>query len=115
VEAELALAALRMALATRAIRPGLVHHSDRGGHYASHTYTTLLKAHGIRISMSRTGNPSDHAQAESVLKTLQDEAVHLFEDQNFAAARGRPGPCIEEVSNDKRLHSARGIPTASRV
>jgi putative transposase len=30
VEAELALAALRMALATRAIRPGLVHHSDRG-------------------------------------------------------------------------------------
>jgi putative transposase len=30
LEAELALAALRMALATRPIRPGLVHHSDRG-------------------------------------------------------------------------------------
>ena len=30
LEAELALAALRMALTTRAIRPGLVHHSDRG-------------------------------------------------------------------------------------
>ncbi len=31
LEAELALAALRMALATRPIRPGLVHHSGRGG------------------------------------------------------------------------------------
>jgi putative transposase len=35
LEAELALATLRMALATRAIRPGLVHHSDRGVQYAS--------------------------------------------------------------------------------
>lgn len=44
LEAELALAALRMALATRPIRPGLVHHSDRGVQYASQAYPTLLKA-----------------------------------------------------------------------
>jgi putative transposase len=35
LEAELALAALQMALATRPIRPGLVHHSERGVQYAS--------------------------------------------------------------------------------
>ena len=35
LEAEWALAALRMALATRLIRPAWVHHSDRGVHYAS--------------------------------------------------------------------------------
>jgi putative transposase len=108
LEAELALAALRMALAKRPIRPGLVHHSDRGVQYASQAYTTLLKASGIRISMSRTGNPYDNAQAESFIKTLKYEEVHLFEYQNLAEARGRIGQFIEEVYNEKRLHSALG-------
>jgi putative transposase len=108
LEAELALAALQTALATRPIRPGLVHHSDRGVQYASPAYTTLLQAHGIRISMSRTGNPYDSAQAESLIKTLKYEEVHLFEYQNFAEARERIGQFIEEVYNEKRLHSALG-------
>ena len=43
-EASLALAALRMALASRAITPGLlVHHSDRGVQYACGDYIGLLK------------------------------------------------------------------------
>jgi putative transposase len=108
LEAELALAALRMALATRPIRPELVHHSDRGVQAASQAYTTLLRASGIRISMSRTGNPYDNAQAESFIKTLKYEEVHLFEYQNLTEARGRIGPFIEEVYNEKRLHSALG-------
>ena len=108
LEAELALAALRMALATRPIRPGLVHHSDRGVQYASHAYTNLLKVHEIQISMSRTGNPYDNAQAESFIKTLKYEEVYLFEYQNLAEARGRIGHFIEEVYNAKRLHSALG-------
>jgi putative transposase len=108
LEAELAVAALRMALATRMIRPGLVHHSDRGVQYASQAYTTLLEAHGMRISMSRTGNPYDNAQAESFMKTLKYEEVHLFEYHNFAEAYERIGQFIEEVYNEKRLHSALG-------
>jgi putative transposase len=108
LDAELALAARRRALATRAIRPGLVHHSDRGVQSASQAYTNLLKAHGIRISMSRTGNPYDNAQAESFIKTVKDEEVHLFEYQNFAEARERIGQFIEGVYNEKRLHSALG-------
>jgi putative transposase len=71
LDAALGLAALRMALATRAIRPGLVHHSDRGVQYASQAYPNLLKAHGTRISMSRTGNPYANAQAERFIKTLK--------------------------------------------
>jgi putative transposase len=108
LEAGLALAALQMALATRQIRPGLVHHSDRGVQYASQAYINLLKAHGIRISMSRTGNPYDNAQAESFIKTLKYEEVHVFEYENLAEARGRIGQFIEEVYNEKRLHSALG-------
>ena len=59
----LTLAALRMALQQRVVRPGLVHHSDRGGQYASGDYTDELKANGIDISMSRKGNPWDKAYA----------------------------------------------------
>jgi putative transposase len=108
LEAELALAALRMALVRRPIRPGLVHHSDRGVQYASRAYTRLLKTHGIRISMSRTGNPYDNAQAESFIKTLKYEEVHLFEYASLVEARKRIGHFIEEVYNEQRLHSALG-------
>ena len=64
MEDDLTLAALRMALTQRSIRPGLVHHSDRGSQYASNEYTDLLKDHGIDISMSRKGNPWDNAACE---------------------------------------------------
>jgi len=47
LEAALTLQALRMALAQRRTRPGLVHHSDRGVQNASRDYTRLLQDHGI--------------------------------------------------------------------
>ena len=46
LEVGLALSALRMALATRRVKPGMIHHSDRGSQYASNEYTGLLKEHG---------------------------------------------------------------------
>jgi putative transposase len=55
--AALALAALQMALTTRPVRPGLVHHSARGVQYALQAYTNLVQTQGIRISMRRTGDP----------------------------------------------------------
>ena len=108
LEAELALAALQMALARGRVRPGLVHHSDRGVQYAAEAYTNLLQEHGIRISMSRKGNPYDNAQAESFIKTLKYEEVYLFEYADLAEARLRLDYFLEEVYNEKRLHSALG-------
>jgi Integrase core domain len=86
-----------VALATRPIRPGLVHHSDRGVQYASQAYTNLLQARGSRSSVSRMGNPYDNAQAESFMKTFKYEEVYLFEYQHLAEARQRIGQFIEEV------------------
>lgn len=108
LEAELALEALRMALASREIEAGLVHHSDRGVQYASSAYTDLLKERDIRISMSRRGNPYDNAKAERFMKTLKYEEVYLFEYETMAEARERIGHFLEEVYNQKRLHSALG-------
>jgi putative transposase len=113
LEAELALAALRMALSERRVEPGLVHHSGQGVQYASLTYTDLLKERGIRISMSRGGNAYDNAKAESFIKTLKYEEVYLFEYETMAEARSSISHFLEEVYNRKRLHSALGyVPPA---
>lgn len=50
LEASLAVAALKRALADRAIEAGIVHHSDRGVQYASADYVALLEDNGFLIS-----------------------------------------------------------------
>jgi transposase InsO family protein len=113
LRAEVAVAALEMALATRQVRAGLVHHSDRGVQYASEAYTALLKSQGVRISMSRRGNPYDNAKAERFMRTLKEEEVYLFEYESMAEAVERIGTFLEDVYNQKRLHSAIGyVPPA---
>lgn len=108
LDARLTVAALDMALARRSMRPGLVHHSDRGVQYACGDYTAILKAHGIQISMSRRGNPYDNARAESFMKTLKYEEVYLNEYQTMSQARTDIGHFLEMVYNQKRLHSSLG-------
>ncbi len=108
LEAELAIAALRMALIERRPSPGLVHHSDRGVQYASGDYTAMLKQHQAIISMSRKGNPYDNAACESFMKTLKQEEVYRNEYRDFQDARSSIGEFLERVYNRKRLHSALG-------
>jgi putative transposase len=102
----LTIMALEMALERRGAPAGLVHHSDRGVQYASQDYTAILQAHGIRISMSRTGNPWDNAACESFMKTLKYEEVYRSEYRDLADAYARIGEFLEKVYNQKRLHSA---------
>ncbi len=65
IDADLALAALEAAVATRGPSPGCIHHSDRGSQYAAEPYRKKLEKHGLRGSMGRRGNPYDNAKAES--------------------------------------------------
>jgi putative transposase len=108
LEAQLAIAALRMALMTRQPAPGLVHHSDRGVQYASYDYTEMLKQHQAKISMSRKGNPYDNAACESFMKTLKYEEVYRMEYRDFSDAQASIGEFLERVYNERRLHSALG-------
>ena len=104
----LPLAALRLALAKRRPRPGLVPHSDRGVQYACQAYTQWLEQHQIRISMSRKGNPYDKARCESFFRTLKGEAVDRSEYGGLADAQARIGDFLEQTYNQQRLHSALG-------
>jgi putative transposase len=108
LEDDLAIAALKIALQRRNPSDGLTHHSDRGVQYASNDYTGLLKERGIRISMSRSGNPYDNAACESFMKTLKYEEVYRQEYRDLAEARASIDRFIEKIYNGRRLHSALG-------
>jgi len=106
LDASLALNALDSALAARPAQKGLVHHSDRGVQYASKAYVDTLKNAGIRISMSRRGNPYDNVRAECFIRTLKYEEVYLYEYESLEEARSRIGYFIDKLYNRKHLHSA---------
>ncbi len=108
IDTNLALGALEEALATREVKPGLIHHSDRGVQYASFAYTERLVSVGVQISMSAKGNAYDNAKAESFFKTLKQEEVYLKQYQTFEEASTNIGQFIEDVYNTKRLHSSLG-------
>ena len=108
LETKLTLAALEMALKRRRPKPGLVHHSDRGVQYASGDYVKVLRGQGIDISMSRKGNPFDNALCESFIKTLKYEQVYREDYRVFEEAEAGIEHFIDDIYNEKRLHSALG-------
>ena len=108
LKADVALEALDRALQARDPPPGLIHHSDRGVQYACDEYAARLEARGLQMSMSRPGNPTDNAKAESFMKTLKAEEVNGQAYRDLEDARARIGAFIEDTYNADRLHSALG-------
>jgi putative transposase len=108
IDADLAENALRMALYQR--RPGadLLHHSDRGVQYASHTIRDILAANHIQVSMSNRGDCYDNAVMESFFGTLKNEWVHHQKYQTRYQARTDIFAYIEGFYNTVRLHSTLG-------
>jgi transposase InsO family protein len=108
LEAELTLAALRMALADRRPAPGLVHHSDRGSQYACSDYRALLDAHGLVASMSKKADCWDNAVAESFFASLETELILESDWLTRDAARQAIFEYIEVWYNRERRHSSLG-------
>ena len=49
---ELVIDSLQKAVGLRQMSPGLIHHTDRGGQYASRRYRSILRRASMRQSMS---------------------------------------------------------------
>lgn len=109
-DAQLTLNALNMAIAMRgeAKIQGCIHHSDQGVQYAATAYVERLHEVGMLPSMGEVGNSYENAFAESSIKTIKYDEVHMKEYESFEEAHTNIKKFIEEVYNKKRLHSSIG-------
>jgi len=105
----LVLAALRAAVALRQPRPGLIHHTDRGGQYAGVEYRKMLVRAGMSQSMSRAEDCYDNAFMESCFGTLKTE-LEMEPYPNERTAR-KEIPEYIRYYNTRRRHSALGYLT----
>jgi len=73
---QLAVDALRNALALRAPDATAVVHSDRGSQFRSHAYQRVLRQAQLRGSMGRVGTCADNAAMESFFSLLQKNVLN---------------------------------------
>jgi transposase InsO family protein len=102
----LVLAALRMAIHQRQPPPGLIHHTDRGGQYASTRYRGLLRRADFRQSMNRADNCYDNAFMESCFGTIKTE-LEITEYDHQQTAQREIADYLAYY-NTERKHSALG-------
>ena len=112
MEESLVLATLRMAIRACQPRPGLVHHTDRGGQYAGHAYRAVLRRAGLIQSMSRADNCCDNAFAESLWGTFKTE-METTEYKSVEEAKRAVAEYIHYYRFDRK-HSSLGYLTPNQ-
>lgn len=105
---DLALTALKRAIAVRRPSNYLLHHSDRGSQYCSDAYLKLLKDYGFTASMSGKGNCYDNSMVETVFKTIKAELIWRTVWRTRDQAQAAIARYIDGFYNPKRRHSALG-------
>ena len=106
IRTELVTDALKQALGTRTIEPGLIFHSDRGSQYGSRSHRQMLAAAEIRQSMSARANPYHNAWTESFMGNLKNEMLQGGSFADGADARIEIFDFIESYYNHHRKHSS---------
>jgi putative transposase len=74
--AELAVSALRSAIARRQPKGTVIVHSDRGGQFRARKFQAVLKAHRLTGSMGRVSSAGDNAAMESFYALLQKNVLN---------------------------------------
>lgn len=109
------VAAIKMAVGNRAVKNGLIFHSDRGVQYACDEFKAILSHNNIIQSMSRKANCWDNAVAESFFKSLKTEMVYHRRFMDQQSAKLEVFGYIEGFYNTKRIHSALGYKTPKQM
>jgi transposase InsO family protein len=109
-----AIEALRAALRGVKDPTGIIHHSDRGTQYCSHDYTSILHSSGMKISMSRKGNPYDNAVAERIFGILKGEFGLNKTFKSYEVCKSVVEDAIK-IYNEVRPHLSLGYRTPAEV
>jgi len=105
---DLAIRALKMAIALRSPPRGCIFHSDRGSQYCSHDYQKVLREHGLKPSMSGKGNCYDNAAVETFFKTIKAELIWRRTWETRRKAETAIFQYINGFYNPRRRHSELG-------
>lgn len=107
----LVIAALHQATRLRGVKPGLLHHSDRGSQYSSAEYARLIgETFKMTVSMSRVGDCWDNAVVESFNGAYKREWMRHASYHDLAAAR-LDFMRYANWYNHRRLHQTLGYVT----
>lgn len=108
-DAEVAIAALQMAAATRGGDiVGVIYHSDKGSEYTADLFRAACHRLGVTQSMGRVGSAYDNAAAESFNSTLEFELLSRMHFATKAEARREVAAYIDWYNRTRRHYSCEG-------
>ena len=106
--AQLAISALRSAIARRRPHDTVIVHSDRGGQFRARSFRAVLTAAGLRGSMGRVASAGDNAAMESFHSLLQKNVLNRRRWRTLAELRYEVIHWIEHTYNRRRRQRALG-------
>lgn len=109
---EYGTAMLTKAFATIPDGTGLILHSDQGWQYQHKQYRQILKAKGIRQSMSRKGKCLDNAVMENFFGLLKSELFYLQEFRSLAHFKQELVDYLDYYNNRRIKAKLKGLPPA---
>jgi len=90
----------------------LILHSDQGWQYQQKQYRRMLKAKGIRQSMSRKGNCLDNAVMENFFGLLKSELLYLQTFDSFEQFKAELIEHLDYYNNRRSKAKLKGLPPA---
>lgn len=104
------LKALLMAFSNRLyVDQALIHHSDQGVQYCSQEYVSMLKTHGIKVSMTHRGSPQENAIAERVNGILKHDYDLKKSFDSSQQAKQAIGKAVESYNSLRPHDSLKGM------
>lgn len=102
--AKLVSETVRKAVGENQCTPDTICHTDQGCEYTSHLYQNTLKAHNLRMSMSRKGHCWDNANMESFFHSLKTEMIYFNKFKTLEEAKSYIIDYMDFYNNE-RIHS----------